>query len=514
MSHHPLSVLFVSAEVAPFSSVGGLSQVSYFLPRALLKMGVDVRIFTPKYGTIDEKKLPTKIVVEGMKVPTGEPKSSGNVTELVCNVKVFAEEKRTVPTVYLLENMEYFEKRANVYGYSDDHIRFGLLSRGAIEFLKQGFFAPDVVHANDWHTAYLINYLRADPQYKDDPELKKIATLLSIHNIYQGVFDFEHASELDLDDGKGDLAPFFSEHFFKQNPLKRGVIYTDLVNTVSETYARELLKEEYGRGLQNLFRELRGKLYGVLNGLDYDDFNPSTDKLIKKNFHKGDLKARAENKIELQKQFGLEINPDSPLLAISGRIDRQKGIDLVVETMEFFLKEMECQLVVLGAAEPDYRQFLLKLEKDYSGRVGTHLRADFALPRKIFAGADIMLLPSQYEPGGIVAIEAMRYGCVPVVRATGGLADSVSDYNPATGSGTGFTFKTFSREGFLIAVTRAIETYKNREAWHRLIRRAMEQDFSWNKSAEKYVDLYSRAIEFRKETLRPNPPMAFRQEVT
>lgn len=504
----------MSAEVAPFSSVGGLSQVSYFLPRALLKMGVDVRIFTPKYGTIDETKLPTKKVIDGLHVPTGEPKDSGKPTELVCNVKVFAEAKKNIPTVYLLENMEYYEKRANVYGYLDDHIRFGLLSRGVIEFLREGIFAPDIIHANDWHTAYLVNYIRANHLYKDDPRLAKIATILSIHNIFQGVFDFEHASELDMDDGKGELAPFYSERFFKQNPLKRGVIYADLVNTVSETYAQELLLEEYGRGLHNLFRELRGKLYGVLNGLDYDDFNPATDKLIKKNFRKGDFVSRAQDKEDLQKQFNLTIDPDAPLLAISGRVDRQKGIDLVISSIEFVLKETNSQLVVLGAADADYKQFFLKLEKDYPGRVGTHLRADFVLPRKIFAGADMILLPSQYEPGGIVAIEAMRYGCVPIVRATGGLADSVSNFDPIKKTGTGFSFKTYAEESFLIALTRAIEIYKNQEVWRAIVRRAMDQDFSWDKSAERYLDLYHRAVEFRKETLQPNPPMAFRQEVT
>ena len=208
------------------------------------------------------------------------------------------------------------------------------------------------------------------------------------------------------------------------------------------------------------------------------------------------------------------MDPDTPILAISGRIDRQKGIDLVVETIRFILDETKCQLVVLGSGDNDFRQFFQDLEKDYPKRVGTHLRPDFVLPRKIFAGADMILLPSAYEPGGIVAIEAMRYGCVPIVRATGGLADSVKDYNPATNTGTGFNFKTFAKEAFLIGVVRAIEIYKNKTEWAKIVRRAMDQDFSWEKSAEKYFDLYNRALEFRKETIRPNPPRAFRQEVT
>jgi len=506
-----LKVLFVSAEVAPFSSVGGLSQVSYFLPRALLKMGVDICLFTPKYGTINEKKFPMKIVCKGLRVPTDEQEESFNPRELICNIKSLVKTKKNEPVVYFLENMEYYEKRSNVYGYSDDHIRFGLLSRAALEFIKTGIFAPDLIHCNDWHAGYLINYLRQN--YKDDPSLKKIATILSVHNLYQGLFDFAHASELDFDDGKSQLASFFSDRFFKQNALKRGIIYADIVNTVSETYAREILTDQYGAGLHNLFRELRGKLYGILNGLDYNDFNPLNDTIIKKNYSLGTLHLREENKTDLQKEFNLEIRPKVPILAISGRLDEQKGLELVMETCDYLLSELDLQFVILGGGESKYRDFFSNLEKRYPGKVGSHLIPDFVLPRKIFAGADMILLPSRYEPGGIIAMEAMRYGCVPIARATGGLADSVINYDPETGTGTGFTFKKFTKESFLVAVVRALETYKNKVVWQKIIRQAMQQDFSWNKAAQKYLELYLKAIEFHKQSLLPNPPTAFRQKV-
>jgi len=511
-SKNTLKILFVSAEIAPFSSVGGLSQVAYFLPRALLKMGVDIRLFTPKYGTIEEKKFPLKKIIDELKVPTDKPNESSQPQELICNVKVIKNPKKTEPVVYFLENMEYFEKRSNVYGYSDDHIRFGLLSRGALEFIQKKLFVPDLIHCNDWHTGYLLNYLRQN--YKDNPLLKKISTLFSIHNLYQGNFDFTHATELDFDDGKSQLSSFFSERFFKQNSLKRGIMYADIVNTVSENYAREILTEEYGAGLHNLFKELRGKLYGILNGLDYTDFNPQTDKIIKKNYSSINLHDRAENKIDLQKQFNLEIRPEVPLLAVSGRLDEQKGLDLIIETIDFLLSELDIQFVVLGGGQPKYIGFFEELEKRYHGKVGTHLMPNFVLPRKIFAGADIILLPSRYEPGGVVALEALRYGCIPIVRATGGLADSVVDFDPEKGIGTGFTFKKFTRENFIVAITRALETFKNKSVWIKIIRQAMQQDFSWNKVAEKYLDLYKRASEFRKESLLPNPPMALRQIVT
>lgn len=522
MTKGPLKVLFISAEVAPFSSVGGLSQVSYFLPTALLKRGVDVRIFTPKYGTISEEKFPMKMVKEGLSVPTGEEIDgqgdqgnkenqgyTGKPTELICNVKIFNEKKKGTPTVYFLENQEYFEKRANVYGYSDDHIRYALLSRGALQFIKEEYFVPDVVHVNDWHTAYTLNFMEEELK---NSTINKVGRLLSMHNLYQGNFDYEHATEMDFDDGKSKLQPFFSDRFYKQNPLRRGIMYSDVMNTVSETYAREILTDEFGRGLQHLLKELRGKLFGVLNGLDYNDFNPQTDKIIKKNYSSKNLRARAENKLDLQRQFGLAEDPEKPLLAFWGRVDLQKGTNLISETIEFILNELDVQFIIVGPAEEYFRDFFLKLEKSFPGRVGTHLMFDRQMARKFAAGADILLHPSKYEPGGIVAMEAMHYGCIPIVRATGGLADSVSDYNPSKNAGTGFVFRKFTREGFLVAVVRALETYKNKGEWQKIQKRAMEMDFSWLKTAEKYVDLYQRAVNFRKEATSINSPLTFRQE--
>lgn len=498
MANRNLKVLFVSAEVAPFSTEGGLGQVAYFLPRALLAAGCDVRIFTPKYARIDDKKFPMKMAVETLKTEN-----------LISNVKIYETARKSEPTVYFLENMEYYEKRANVYGYNDDHVRFALLSKAALEFIRTETFVPDVIHINDWHTGYLANYLRTD--YANDPVLKKIAVLYSIHNLHQGNFDFAHATEMDFDDGKSPLVSFFDERLIKQNALKRGVIYSDLINTVSETYAREITTEEFGRGLHNLFRELRGKVSGVLNGLDYKEFNPATDKIIAKNYSAGNLKARLENKKDLQKDFGLKQDPGIPLVTFWGRIDGQKGIDLLKGTIKFLLDEFNIQFIIVGPAEQHYKEFFLQLEKDYSGRVGTHLMYDALLPRKLAAGADILLQPSYYEPGGIVVIEAMRYGCVPVVRATGGLADSVTDFDMLRNIGTGFSFKDFNAMSFLVAVVRALELYKNKKEWERLVKRTMAQNFSWEFVADKYLDLYSRVATFRKEALSPNPPTAFRQ---
>lgn len=497
MASKNLKVLFVCAEVAPFSSVGGLSQVAHALSRTLKKLGVDIRIFTPKYSVVDPAKYPAKVIIKNLKVPCGD----GNVID--CGVESYHLSKGEAP-VYFLTNEEYYLKRANVYNYSDDHIRFGLLSKAAVEFIKSEVFVPDIIHANDWHTGYLIDYLKNSEEYKDDPRLKKIATILSIHNIYQGVFDFINASEMDHDDGKNPLEPLCSGEFIKQNSLKRGVMYADLVNTVSQTYVQELLNAEYSGGLENLFRELRGKLYGVLNGLDVEELNPQTDEIIKQKYGAKSADLRAVNKLDLQRVFNLENNPEVPILAYSGRLDQQKGLDLFAKEFEYIINDLGAQIVVLGGGERSYVEFFSEMGEKYPGRVGTHLMRDFTLPRKIFAGADMILIPSKYEPGGIIAIEALRYGCIPIVRATGGLADSVVNYDPKSDSGYGFTFKQFSPEGLLTGVVRAIETYKNQTVWKRIVKRAMQVDFSWKKSAQKYVDLYKKTIETHEKNMLPN----------
>lgn len=507
MTNDKPSVMFVASEVAPFASIGGLSQVAFFLPRALCKLGVDVRIFMPKFGSIDENKYKTEIIYKGLRVPTGEETGT---KELICNVKKYRDGPNE-PIVYFLENMEYYEKRANVYGYTDDPVRWALLSKGALEFLRMfKEWTPDVIHCNDWETGFLSNYLRTE--YKDDPRLKHLATVFSIHNLaYQGMFDHRFVSEMDYDDGKSPVATFFNERLGKQNFMRRGVIYSEVVNTVSETYAKEILTEEFGEGLSPLLREVRTKVFGVLNGLDYEEFNPAKDKILKYSYDTDHLANRAKNKVVLQGEFGLREDPNVPILAIEGRMAKQKGIDLLMKVLPFLLSEYDLQFVAMGGGENDYRMFFEDLEKKFPGKVGTYLTPNWTLPRHIFSGSDIFLLPSIWEPGGIVVMEAMRYGSIPVVRATGGLADVVSDYNPAKGKGTGFSFKNYNEWSLFATIIRSLEVHKNKQAWRKLMKRAMKMDFSWEHSAWKYLDLYERALEFRKEQLSPKPHMAYRE---
>ena len=494
----PLKVLFVVAEAHPYATVGGLGMVVFSLTRALKRIGLDCQIFMPKYGSIDEKKYKMEMVFEGLKVPTGE-KEEGE--PLICNVKRHISPESGVP-VYFLENMEYYEKRSNVYGYSDDPTRFALLSRGVLEFLikshwlptvfsKKPRWLPDIINCADWHTGGLSNYLKT--VYKDEPVLNKIKTVFSIHNLFfQGVFDHRFVSQMDFDDGKASIAPFFSEKLGKQNFMRRGIIYSDAVNTVSETYAQEIMTPEYGEKLDDLLKEVRTKVFGILNGLDYEQVNPATDKLIPFNFSSSNFKDRIKNKKHLQKEFNLECLPEKPLLGMVTRLDEQKGLDLLFPILEILISEFDCQFVIVGGGEGKYRSFFEEMAKKFPKKIGCHLMPDFNLSRHIFAGCDIFLVPSRFEPCGITQMEAMRYGAIPVVRKTGGLADTVEDFDPRTNSGTGFVFEKFSSHALFGAIIRALEAYKYPRIWQKLIKRAMSANFSWEASAQKYLNLYKK----------------------
>lgn len=501
LSAKPLKVLIVAAEAAPYASVGGFSRVIEALSKSLVSLGHDVRIFTPKFGFLDESKYKTKMILEGLEVPTGDPSNPS----LICNVKMHKQSNGVV--TYFLENMEYYEKRANVYGYSDDCTRWALLSRGALEFIRNieqssdaetKKFSPSLIHCNDWHTAILPNYLKT--AYKNDPQLEDIAVLFTIHNLqFQGVIDFRGVSEIDMDDGKSDIASFFSEQLSKQNFMKRGIIYSDAINTVSPTYSKEILTPDFGVGLDRLLMEVRSKLYGILNGLDFEAFDPSTDKIIEKNFDIYSLESRNVNKEAIQKEFGITVSNDIPLVGFVGRLDHQKGVDLVVEAMKFLIKEFKVQFVQVGGGESHIVSQLKELKDLYPQSVGLHPLPNFTLPRLLFAGCDMILYPSRFEPCGVVQLEAMRYGSVPIVRKVGGLADSVENYDPKTGKGTGFVFEDFNLISFYGQLVRAVETYRHKDLWRNIQKNAMRQDFSWSKSAKEYVKLYNRALQFKSQ---------------
>jgi starch synthase len=498
-----MNILFVSAETAPFVSVGGLSQVMFFLPKALQSLGHDVRIFTPKYGTMDEAILKNKweLHTEYSQLAVPVDGSEENSKKLICNVLSY-HGKETVQT-YFLENREYYELRANVYGYKDDHIRFGLLSKGCLEWLYQtqmtGSWWPDIIHVHDWHTAYLIDYLKRDPRYTG--VFKNVPVFLSIHNFsVQGNYDYRYGPKDEFDDGKAPLEPMLSHKFQAQNPLKRGLLYADAINTVSPTHAVEVLTPQYSEGLDDALHAVRIKLTGILNGLDINQFNPKTDNRIKTKYDATTFEeARIKNKDDLQKAFGLQVDARRPLLAFTGRLYEQKGIDLILEVLPHLFEERpDVQVVILGSGNARYRLELTVLQKKFPGQLGLHLLPDFALPRKIFAGADMMLIPSLFEPGGIIALEALRYGCVPIVRRTGGLNDIIVDFNPNKKTGNGFSFNNIDAWSLFGAIIEALTIYKELELWKCLVKNCMIADFSWNHAATEYDTWYKRVLASKK----------------
>ena len=484
-----LKILFVASEAAPFAKAGGLGEVMRSLPEALRRIGHDARVFTPKYATIDTAEYPLKIVTANLPLINKEQDPYGLI---ISNILAYSDKNGSI-TNYFLENMEYYEKRANVYGYTDDTTRWLLLSRGVLEFVRQSDWKPDVIVASDWQTGFIPNMIEVE--LKDDPTLSRIATVYSIHNLkYQGLFNPNFVSEIDYDSGQGPLPDYFDPNVTKLNGARRGLLYADVINTVSPTYAKEILLPEYGEKLNEVLKERKERLFGILNGIDYDTFNPETDPALAENYSFKKLKHRAKNKPVLQQKMGLPV-VDKFLLGFVGRLDSQKGIDLPLQTADSLFDNLDMQLVLLGEGDNQYKLALQELQQKYPDKEAVNLSfGAMETPRTIYAGADAVIVPSLFEPSGLVQMEAMRYGSIPIVRRVGGLADSVSDYTPGEGKGTGFVFGKFDANAFLIAVVRAYETFRNKNEWEKLIGRAMAEDFSWSKSAQEYINLFKTAM--------------------
>lgn len=505
-----MKILHVAAEVAPYVQVGGLSQVMHFLPKSTHKYGMDVRVFTPKYG---EMILPQgytmQMNVQWLRVPmndsTNPPrartriKAIENEDSLICNVCDLVDQNGL--THHFLENREYYELRAHVFGYKDDHIRFALLSKACLEWLlyitkqDKDVWFPDIIHCHDWHTGYLIDYARRDPRYSE--LLKDVKLIFTVHNFaYQGNYDFRYNLDKIQDDGRRKLASLLDVKLQKQNALLRGIMYADGVNTVSPTHAKEILTPEYGEGLDTYLNFYKDKITGIMNGLDFAAFNPSTDEHI---FHTYDadhfVAARAKNKRDLQEIFGLPTEESSFLIGSVGRVAPQKGWDLVLEVLPNLLRERpEIQIVIVGRGDDHYCQQLARLKKQFNKQLGLRLVADFNLPRKLFAGSDATLIASSFEPGGIVAFEAMRYGSVPIVRRTGGLNDAISDFNPKSKRGTGFSFASRTPWALYGAIIESATFFLQKDMWHTVVKNCIRYDSSWEHSAKKYIDWYNHVL--------------------
>jgi starch synthase len=476
-----MQVLFVSAEVAPFAKVGGLADVAAGLPPALRALGLDVRVIMPRYGTIEPgahhlSRRPERFEVVG---PDGE--------RLACGLWE-ARLGGGVP-LYLVEEPRYLG-RGRVYEEPDDVERFALFCRAVLGAARALRLEPDVLHLNDWHTALLAAWLGFDPASRAD--FAATASLLTIHNLaFQGWFNETVRARWALAPAEICQQPVAGQEAWSTMAL--GLRYADLITTVSPTYAREILTPEQGAGLDPLLRLRQQRVHGVVNGLDLALFNPATDPSIEAHYDLDSLAGKALAKAALQRRLGLPEQADLPLIAFIGRLYSQKGVTLLAPTLTALLAEQQVQVVVLGTGDLQHERALSALQAAQPDRAAVKFGFDLELAQQIYAGADLFLMPSQYEPCGLGQLIALRYGTVPLVRATGGLADTVHDRTEAGERANGFVFRAFSPEALLIGLARAVEAYRCGPVWRQLQRTGMQADLSWSKPAERYLALYEQA---------------------
>lgn len=469
-----MRTVLVSAEVSPFAKAGGLADVASALPRALTKLGVDVRVIMPKYRGVDAKTSLEEIA--RFPVVVGKNK-------MECIAFRGQLPGSEVP-VFFLGNDHYFD-RAQIYGesggdYPDALERFVFLSRGALTLQEELEWQVDIIHVNDWHTSLIPAYL------KGGLGPRNARSVLTIHNLaYQGIFPWGRAGAIGLDDGL--LAPF--NHAGKLNLLRGGILQADFLSTVSPSYAEEILTS--GEGLEGDLRSRQEALVGILNGVDYDTWNPQTDPHLWVNYSASEPSGKEENKKQILAELGLERN--GPLVGMISRLAEQKGFDLVMSSFERMLS-FGIRFVLLGTGSPQIEDFFRSAEKRYPRQVAALLTFSEEWAHRIEAASDIFLMPSRFEPCGLNQMYSLRYGTVPVVRATGGLRDTVHEYEPHTKSGNGFTFTDYSGEAMLSSLRRAISLYREDQMeWSGLRERGMREDHSWEASARKYLHLYEKA---------------------
>lgn len=467
-----MKILFCSSEVVPFAASGGLGDVAGSLPKSLNAEGQDVRVILPLYGKVKEKYSEDMKFIDSFNVSLGWRNQ-------YCGL--FTMEQNGV-TYYLLDNEFYFN-RPNLYGYGDDGERFAFYSKAILESLLHLDFEPDIIHANDWQSALVTLYINV--YYRHIQKFQKIKTVFTIHNIaYQGQYGYDMiADTLGLPQEWAHHAEYNGDTNF----MKAAIENADKVTTVSPTYAQEILDPWFAHGLDPILREKQHKLWGILNGIDYESYNPKTDKIIVKNFHADAfIKNKAVCKKELRSLFNLE-EDGSPIISMVTRLVGHKGVDIIVQAMQGLI-DKGYQVVVLGTGESQYEEFFRDLAARYPGRVGVEIAFIPALSRKIYAGSDMFLMPSKSEPCGLSQMIALRYGTIPVVRETGGLKDSVKDSQD--GVGNGFTFANYSADELYGACMRAYEGYQDTKGWRVLVKRAMQSDCSWKNSAKEYIRMY------------------------
>ncbi|UCE41959.1 MAG: glycogen synthase [Candidatus Aminicenantes bacterium] len=482
-----LRVVFVSAEVSPYAKLGEMADVSYSLPKHLSSLGMKVSLFMPKYRRPEIDSLPMERITSNLSV---------NLGDRTAKASVFRGEQGKYD-VYFIDNPKYFW-RDQIYGtgtreYLDNDERFIFFNRAVLEFLHKHKLKTDVIHCNNWPTALIPVFLKT--QYTKKKHFHNTATLLTLHNIaYQGEYPPDSLMLTGL-----NLKYFTSHHLSlngKFNFLKAGIMYADVLNTVSSTYRREILTKKHGLGLEEILRGRKDFFYSIRNGIDYEVWNPETDPYIATNYSFSDLGGKKACKQDLIKEFGLPIHSKTPVTGIVSYMRTHKGFDILLEAMPELIK-LDMALVILGQGEEQYENQLIEIQRKYPDKVAVRLEMNPALTHKIAAGADIFLIPSLYEPCGLNQLYSFRYATVPVVRGTGGLEETVRPFRPTTSEGNGFVFKEYTSAAMLAALKEALKYFRKPALWKKILSEGMKENFSWDNAARRYMNLYKNALDIK-----------------
>lgn len=486
-----MKIAFASSEIVPYAKTGGLADVAGALPRELEKLGNKVKVFIPKYYEINEHEYGH--VYDSL---IGELKITTNGYEHSVHV-FYGKMPHSNVDIYFVHYPNFFHRKQfyNSNDWDEDE-RFILFSKAVIQIMQKLGWSPDIIHVNDWQTALIPVLLREN--YGWDSLFHKTKTVLTIHNIgYQGRFGLESYRRAELPEHLYENNGWLS-HEGDSNFLKAGILYSDIINTVSKTYANELLTPEYGHGMDGYLWYRHSELYGIVNGIDYNIWNPETDKLIPYNYSINDLSGKLKNKKHLLNKLGMPYNSEVPLIGIISRLVVQKGFNIIGDALNELLK-FKAQFVVLGSGDDHYEYMFQDAFNKSPNKIGVYFGYNNELAHLIEAASDIFLMPSNYEPCGLNQIYSLKYGTVPVVRKTGGLADTVQDWNEhneyGEDIGNGFSFYEYSGKALLESVKRAINDFNNKPVWRKIQRNGMSKNYSWEHSAKEYVELYEKALE-------------------
>jgi starch synthase len=488
MTSKSLKIAHVIAEVSPYSKVGGLGDVGHALPKAIARLGHEVIIVTPYYGLV--RKLNLK-----------KEKIDADFSITIAGIDYPVSYRKFISPdglqIYFVVNEELFGSHNKVYrAMEDEALRWIFFDQASIRLLKLINFKPDIIHTHDWHIGLVSNYIKTI--FKTDEFYKDSAIIYTIHNLnYQGAGDVKFAPKSRFDKATGE-PPVNKSFRANINFAKRAIVYADAISTVSERYASEILTPEFGMGLDSYLKRRKDRLFGIINGIDYEVVNPKFDKNVYINFDHNSLDKKFKNKAALQKEIGLAVDKDVPLIGVVNRLTEQKGFLLIMEALPALLK-MKLQLVIVGSGNRDYIKFFREVARKYPDKIAVCSPFTEQMASRVYAGSDIYLMPSRFEPCGISQLISLRYGSIPVVHSVGGLHDTVSDFDPHAETGNGFAFQNYNKEELLVAIARATESYKYKNSWNKLAQRAMKQSFSWDLPAKKYVELYQIALK-RKRT--------------